>query len=240
MTAIVRNEDDYARIRSHIHRLMGLRPGCLSQIVESPDEDLDTRRAAGHLLAFLGDPRLNTFAPVMMDLPGDRNIRVAKYPLTNQEFFQFLRYTGNDERPSAWSYGLFPEAHANHPVHGITPAQASAYAWWLQEMTGRAFEVMTKNIFDLAVSTDGHRFPWGNEPSPQAANTSDLDFLGTTPVGSFPEGTSWCGAMDLIGNVAIHVRHRNAWAIRGLDCCQSQETHRPPTSLVGMRLMERC
>lgn len=44
-------------------------PCFLSTCVEGRDSDLETRLAAGYVLALLGDPRLRPFDPIMIDIP---------------------------------------------------------------------------------------------------------------------------------------------------------------------------
>ena len=48
---------------------------------------------------------------------------------------------------------------------------------------------------------DSLAYPWGNEWNPDNANWADTSPDETFPVGSFPEGESWVGAMDMSGNV---------------------------------------
>jgi serine/threonine-protein kinase len=48
-------------------------------------------------------------------------------------------------------------------------------------------------------------YPWGDEAAPDRANYKELSASGndekTARVGSFPKGASWCGVLDLAGNV---------------------------------------
>ncbi|MGA4845759.1 formylglycine-generating enzyme family protein [Streptomyces sp. G5(2025)] len=128
--------------------------------------------------------------------------RIAAYPVTNTEYALFLHETGRREIPSSWHYGRFTPATANHPVHTITPESADAYARWLGERTGRVFRLPTEQEWEYAAAgPEGLRYPWGGEWSPDAANTLESGLLMTTPVGAFPAGRSWCGALDMAGNV---------------------------------------
>jgi iron(II)-dependent oxidoreductase len=51
---------------------------------------------------------------------------------------------------------------------------------------------------------EGRRYPWGNEWD--ASRCCNDDNVGpkaaTFPVGSFPAGAAWCGALDMAGNLA--------------------------------------
>ena len=48
----------------------------------------------------------------------------------------------------------------------------------------------------------GPRSPLGSVPARKCCNGDNLGPAGATfPVGSFPEGASWCGALDMAGNV---------------------------------------
>jgi len=44
-------------------------------------------------------------------------------------------------------------------------------------------------------------YPWGDEWDAERANTRESELGRITAVGSYPHGASWCGAMDMVGNV---------------------------------------
>ena len=67
-------------------------------------------------------------------------------------------------------------------------------------------------------------YPWGNEFDGSLLNTCDAScaraygnedyddgYAYTAPVGSFPEGASWCGALDMVGNVWEWVSDWMGW-----------------------------
>ncbi|MFC6093142.1 formylglycine-generating enzyme family protein [Saccharothrix lopnurensis] len=135
--------------------------------------------------------------------------RVARYPVTNAEYAEFLTDTGEHELPSAWLYGRFHPAVANHPVYTVTPEAADRYAAWLAARTGRPFRLPTEPEWEYAAGgSSGTRYPWGAEWAEDHANTLETGLLGTTPVGAFPAGRSWCGAVDMAGNVEEYVSDR--------------------------------
>ena len=54
-----------------------------------------------------------------------------------------------------------------------------------------------------ARGTTGNRYPWGNDFGADCSLANgNLCALDTHAVGSHPTGASWCGAMDMAGNVA--------------------------------------
>jgi formylglycine-generating enzyme required for sulfatase activity len=52
-----------------------------------------------------------------------------------------------------------------------------------------------------ARGTDGRVYPWGNDWEDDRANTFDTGLYRPAVVGSYPEGASWIGALDMAGNV---------------------------------------
>jgi formylglycine-generating enzyme required for sulfatase activity len=132
--------------------------------------------------------------------------KIAKYPVTNTEYALFLSETGQPELPTSWSFGRMPLACENHPVYTVTPAMADAYAQWLASRTGRPFRLPTEYEWEYAASAGRDQdFPWGQDFRPGRANTMDLRLLSTTAVGSFPEGASPFGVLDMAGNVEEYV-----------------------------------
>jgi formylglycine-generating enzyme required for sulfatase activity len=99
--------------------------------------------------------------------------------------------------------------YSDYPVVWITQDQAAAYCSW----TGG--RLPTEAEWEYAArGPESRTFPWGEDFEPDRANYCDAacaagpndpsyddGYPETAPVGSFPTGVSWCGALDMAGNV---------------------------------------
>lgn len=229
---------DALRHHSGFHRKD---PAQLVALVHDPSASFEQRLAAGNLLATVGDPRVRTFDPDMVDLPaavvpigtdfataalvaaqwadvgvGEEWIRkecpkhdvvvgqfrICRYPVTNEEYRTFLLETQLPLLPTSWTFGVYPEHAANHPVWTVPFEAAEDYARWLSERTGRRFRVPTEAEWEYAATGgDGREFPWGSNFEANRANTVEAGVYQTTPVGVFLEGASPFGLFDVAGNV---------------------------------------
>jgi formylglycine-generating enzyme required for sulfatase activity len=91
-------------------------------------------------------------------------------------------------------------AYADHPAVNVGWSQASAYAAWIG---GR---LPTEAQWEYAArGPEGWMYPWGNnDPTCDLANIwigASSCVGSTSPVGSYPDGASWVGALDMAGNV---------------------------------------
>ena len=138
----------------------------------------------------------------LVDLPG---FAIGRYPVTQIEYAHFLAETGHLPLPESWPLGAMPPGQGNHPVHGIAPESADAYAGWLAAATGRRFRLPGEAEWEIAAGAGRRIYPWGDRYEPDCANTVETGILATTPVGIFPRGASPFGCLDMAGNAEEYV-----------------------------------
>jgi toxoflavin biosynthesis protein ToxD len=128
--------------------------------------------------------------------------KMAKYLITNYEYLTFLKDTGHVDIPSSWRFGIYDPTKANHPVYGVLPESADSYVNWLSNKTGRYFRLPNEYEWEyVAAGGSRNEFPWGDEFSPDKANTLEAGIYSTTPIGMFHAGAPLFGCMDMAGNV---------------------------------------
>ena len=142
---------------------------------------------------------------------------IQKMEVTNAQYARFLTEHGSnkdaqghellDLADTGCEIGLRDGTYAvaagreDHPVVEVTWYGAKAYA------EHYSMALPTEAQWEYAArGPDGRRFPWGNRWEAgslcwryNAGPPSEV-FGATSPVKSFPDGASWCGALNMAGN----------------------------------------
>jgi formylglycine-generating enzyme required for sulfatase activity len=130
-----------------------------------------------------------------------------RYEVTNAAFQAFVDDSGY-QNPDLWSEagwawlsaqpaGARPQKAGSDPQSprmNVTWYEAEAYARW------RGGRLPTEAEWEYAArGPQSFVYPWGNQFDSKICNV--IKSPGLQPVGSYPRGASWVGAMDMAGNV---------------------------------------
>jgi sulfatase modifying factor 1 len=99
---------------------------------------------------------------------------MARFAVTRSEYQLYCDDSGAPPPPT-WASPLF--AHPRQPAVGVSWLEATAFAAWLAERTGRAFRLPSEAERERATRglEDGRRYPWGENESPDGRSVSVLE-----------------------------------------------------------------
>ncbi len=120
---------------------------------------------------------------------------IDQFEVTNAEYKLFID-ADHWRAPSYFIKHMIPSGQENFPVSNINWYEADRYCHW------KGKRPPTEAEWEKAArGTDGREFPWGDnfETIKKAANDKQSGDI--VPVGSFEEGKSPYGVMDMAGNV---------------------------------------
>ncbi len=121
---------------------------------------------------------------------------IDTHEVTNQQYAYFIEASGR-KAPRHWKDGEFAEGKENHPVTAVSYEDAAAFAAWCSK------RLPTELEWELAaMGPDEHKYPWGDNYRPGAANTWSEGLGGTAAVDEYPEDISPYGIYGTAGNVA--------------------------------------
>lgn len=131
------------------------------------------------------------------------SFRIARYPVTNQEYAVFVRTAESVPYPMGWDGDAPHSGEEDHPVWGVSASDAEAYCRWLSNLTNSTFRLPQETEWEYAAGGREQRvYPWGDTFNAQSCNSLESGLGRTTPVDAFLAGASAAGCMDMAGNVA--------------------------------------
>ena len=183
------------------------------QVKNPKDGSVELLVPAGEFLMGEGEPQTRvTVAAFYIDRTEVSNAQYAKFlaDVAKQGDAQCRHpaqpTSKKDHVPTFWDNPNLGKAKASHPVVGVDWFDAYAYATWAGK------RLPTQAEWERAArGTEGAMYPWGQAP-PQEGLTYRANFFSsflaadsyhyTAPVGSFPNGVSPVGCLNMAGNVA--------------------------------------
>ena len=120
---------------------------------------------------------------------------IARTPVTNMQYKLFVDAAGYPMPPHWWG-GKFSQGKEEHPVVKVSWRDAIAFCQWAKVRLPSEAEWEK-----AARGTDGRICPWGNQMPDKTRCNFDDNVDNTTPVGSYSDGASPYGVLDMAGNV---------------------------------------
>ncbi|MFN0087417.1 MAG: SUMF1/EgtB/PvdO family nonheme iron enzyme [Blastocatellia bacterium] len=122
---------------------------------------------------------------------------IDRTEVTNERYADFVRQK-NRNAPSHWIDETYPPGEANFPVKNVSWYDARDYCEW------RGKRLPTEEEWEYAArGKENLLYPYGNAWKAQFSSASTQDQIGKlSAVGSYKEGESPFGLVDMAGNVA--------------------------------------
>jgi len=122
----------------------------------------------------------------------------------------------------------------DHPVSNVTYDQARSYCQW----TG--LDLPTEAQWEKAArGTTNRSWPWGSDrPTVSLVNTMENEFDNTVPVGTYPQGASFYGLVDMAGNVWEMALDWFREDFYMSPVARDADTQGPPSSPDGFRVLK--
>jgi len=121
---------------------------------------------------------------------------IDRCEVTNAQYSRFVKEM-HHRLPSHWKGGKYPDGQGDVPVVNVSLADAQAYAAW------RGARLPTEAEWEKAArGVDGRAFPWGADFAADRCNHMQPRDAGPKRVGSYANGASPYGCLDMIGNVS--------------------------------------
>jgi len=149
------------------------------------------------------------------------NFDINRHPVTNAQFIEFLTNHFNHTKfyndaagrrliDFEWSsinrtaegLTIIEHGYEEHPVVGVTWYGAQAYCKWRSALEEAEYRLPTEAEWEKAArGCLGRRYPWGNDFAKEKCNTSESLKGNTSKIGSYLDGKSPYGCLDMAGNV---------------------------------------
>jgi formylglycine-generating enzyme required for sulfatase activity len=132
---------------------------------------------------------------------------IDKTEVTNAQYAECVQATGcsapSGEKETwwqPWDGDKPPAGQEQWPVRNVSVADAETYARWLSKRDGVTYRLPREDEWENAArdGASAKLYPWGNQWINGYAN---IDSSLPKPVGSYKQGATGSGVLDLIGNV---------------------------------------
>jgi formylglycine-generating enzyme required for sulfatase activity len=127
--------------------------------------------------------------------------RIDLMPVTQAQFAEFVA-AERVASPPGWIDDRPAPGREDHPVVEVAWPDAGRYCAWRGALRGERRRLPTADELERAARGDGGLpYPWGNGYAPEKLNSAVRGPGDTASVGSYPDGASPYGVLDLAGNV---------------------------------------